>query len=258
MSICPCCGDWHHLDPEEYPHPFGFDDKSQAFDNVRWLAEQLSRSAGFDHLGITVEWDVGDSLEVDPPDIEDSQSLLKPFKAVRNVKELKIGGLGTIMEMMMDCGEIEDEMLESWQEVIAYKKKLRAILGSNAPVNENPIPLSTWLHFKQIVRRLMGFAPQVGAQKFLGQAAHAVRAQDKKAFQKASNGLFHEWKEEQKQRKKIATQFSELRQTTFLDIPAGQRKEDDPKGLDYYFSWSDPSIDKDDRAAYISFLESID
>lgn len=259
---CSCCVEWFAgHDFEECPPPFGFDDKSLAIDNIRWLAEQLGRSDGFDYLSIELNWDYGEGFmsEGSPPELKDSRALLHPFKALRNVKELKIGGLGTWIEDAMEMGDVEGGMIDEWEEVIAYKMRMREILGSSAPVNENPVSLSTWLSFKQTVRRLNFFAPQVDAPKYLAQAAKAVRIQDKNAFQKTSTSLFNAWKEELQQRKRIASQFSELHQATYLDIPPGKRKEDDPKSVEFSeFTWGDPTIDKEDRAAYISFLESID
>ncbi|OJD29812.1 uncharacterized protein BKCO1_7200054 [Diplodia corticola] len=255
---CDCC-EWRYFDPKMSLRPFGLDDKSQALDNVRWLAEQLSGSDGFDQLAITMRWDRDDEVDEDDlPELLDSRLMMKPFKALRNVKELKIGGLGTFIEELVERAEIEDDTIDAWKEILEYKNEMRVILGSNAPVNENPIPLSTWLSFKQIAKRLMEFAPQVGAQKFVERASKAMNSQDKKVFQRALNELFSAWKDEQKQRKRIATQFSELRQATFLDIPAGKRKEDDPDGIleSSPFSWANRCIDKEDRA-YINFLQSI-
>ncbi|KAK0653388.1 hypothetical protein DIS24_g6131 [Lasiodiplodia hormozganensis] len=223
-------------------------------------AEQLSRPGGFDELAIKLQWDFddSDSMPDSTPELLDASTLLGPFRALRNVMELKIKGLGTWIEDAMEMGDMEGEMIDEWEEVIAYKKTMRDILGSNAPVNENPIPLSTWLGFKQTVRRIIFFAPQVGAQKYLEQAAEAVRIQDKNAFQKASNSLLKGWKGELRQRKKIASQIDELREATYLDIPPGKRKEDGPEGVELSgFTWSDPTIDKEDREAYIGFLESI-
>ncbi|KAF9630613.1 hypothetical protein BFW01_g1175 [Lasiodiplodia theobromae] len=255
---CGCCGDLF-AEHSGFPHAPDLDDRSQALDNVRWLAEQLGRPGGFDQLAISLEWNEGELDYDDVPELEDSETMMAPFKALRNVKELKIGTLGTCFEDWAMMGDLDPEIIREWEKGVAYKKKMRDILGSNAPVKENPIPLSTWLGFKRTIRRLVFFAPQVGAHKYLEEATSAFDTQDKKAFQKVSSNLFKKWKEELKQRQTIAFDFSELRQATYFDVPPGKRKEDDPEGMEFSdFTWSDPTIDKEDRATYISFLESID
>lgn len=255
-ASCVCCGDWHPADEDGCVPLFGFDDKSQSIDNVRWLAEQLRHSGSFKHLKITVDWD---PCCEDPPELDDLESLLKPLKALRNVEDMRISELGTILESLGDDGELYPEMIEFWENEVAYKMKMRQILGSNAPVPENPIPISTWLGFKQTVRRIMTFAPQVGAAKYLRKVAVAFDKQDKSAFQKNANDLFKAWKEDKKQRQKIDLKFSEIRHAELFDIPAGKRQEDDPEGMKFSsLNWSNPEIDMKDRATYIAYLQSID
>lgn len=255
---CACCGKWPVLaDEESRPAPFGFDDKNQAMDNVRWLADQMSHSTGINILSISVGW--SDDGFDKYPDLEDSALLLKPFKALRNVNELEFVTLSTTPEQEQDEYGLEVDTIGEWKQVVHYKKRMREILGSNAPVTENPIPLTAWLDFKRTVKRLMTFAPQVAAHIHLNAAALAVGDQGSLAFRKALTDLRKAWRDEMKQREKIELRVSNLRNVKLLDIPYGKRKEDDPEEVEFsVFDWSDPNIEGSDRRAYIGFLEGFD
>ncbi|KAH7036248.1 hypothetical protein B0J12DRAFT_268335 [Macrophomina phaseolina] len=249
-----CCWDPDGVGDELYPHPDGLDNRTQAIDNVNWLVSRLRLYSDLQYLSITLHWDEVCDCLWEPQELVDSEVLLKPFKSLRNIKKVKIPSLGTWIEFNMEHGIAESdgaEEFEDFEEVVAYKKRLRAILGSNAPVMESAIPLSTWLSTKQSVKNMIVRAPEAEVEPWLARACLAFNEQNKKAFSSALRGLQNAWNAEMKKMRGIGGAVSQLRSTAFSDVPSAQRVEDDRQSIQFEeFSWKDKDVEKEDREIY--------
>ncbi|GME35342.1 uncharacterized protein LTHEOB_4466 [Neofusicoccum parvum] len=247
--------EYEEYDNEEdcsHPPPIGLGARCQAIDNIRWVVSQLERSGSLEYLSLSLHWSNYCNGVFTFTDVHDSSWLLDPFKALRNVKKLRISSLGTFAELTLDNGEdFRPKDIGDWRKGVAKKKKMREILESDTPVGQNSIPLSNLLSFKRTAKRIATFAPQVRMQPSLEEAVEAYDRQDKAAFKQAVRCFEKAWEDDKKQRQQIDQLVAELRKSEYHDVSPGQHREIDPEGMEFSeFSWDDSDLEEEDKARY--------
>ncbi|KAL1615938.1 hypothetical protein SLS56_011633 [Neofusicoccum ribis] len=214
-------GEYDNDDDCSHPPPIGLGARCQVIDNIRWVISQLERSGSLEYLSLSLHCSNYCDGVFTFTDVHDSSWLLDPFKALRNVKKLRISSLGTSAELILDYGEeFRPRDVGDWRKVVAKKKKMREIL-------------------------------EMRMQPSLEEAVEAYDLQDKAAFEQAVRCFEKAWEDDKKQRQQIDQLVAELRKSEYHDVSPGQHREIDPEGMEFSeFSWDDSDLEEEDKARY--------
>ncbi|GME43859.1 hypothetical protein GTA08_BOTSDO03958 [Neofusicoccum parvum] len=210
---------------------FGFHDKYQAMDNIRWVAKQLQCADQLEYLSLSADLEMEDVHEEErTPTLLNAKGLLQPFKCLRSIKKLEIGNLQLDMDTCIENGELPGNFPSLSARTL--KKRRAEILRIREPVRPDPIPLDTWLDFKHTVNSILNNASCTTVARSLKSAAKAFEKQDKEAFCMAIFLLDTAWESEKKMGNMIESMFSRLEQTKFLDVELGKSRKDYPDGME--------------------------